>query len=52
MSGFSDNIYKGDKCDLEIQKNRVVRYIFFQNMAFELRLEKGGWAMKGNNRKC
>lgn len=51
MSGFYDSIYIGDKCDLEIQRNSVVKYIFSQNMAVELRLEKGR-AMKGNIRKC
>lgn len=52
MSIFYDNTYKANKCDLVIQRNRVVRYIFSQNMAFDLRLKKGGWTMKGNNRKC
>lgn len=42
MTGYCDNIYKGNKWDVEIWRNRVVRDVLSENIALEMRLEKRG----------
>lgn len=41
MTGFCDSIHKDNKWDVEIWRNRVVRDVSSEDVAFELRLEKG-----------